>query len=108
MHERPTEPLALELTDEQREQLLRNVAQVFAAIDAFVQAVIPQAQAAGAAFAAIGRQLQDAGLLDEHGKPVTPCGAGSSAPNAHGNERCTLPAGHDGRHRDGTLTWPRA
>jgi hypothetical protein len=40
-------------------------------------------------------------------EPVaTPCQASSSAPNALGNERCTLPVGHDGRHRDGTLTWP--
>jgi hypothetical protein len=42
--------------------------------------------------------------LDE---PKEPCGAGSQAPNALGNERCTLPAGHEGRHADGTLTWPR-
>ncbi len=41
-------------------------------------------------------------------EPVTPCQAGSSAPNAVGDERCTLAAGHDGRHADGTLTWPRA
>lgn len=41
-------------------------------------------------------------------EPKKPCGADSQAPNALGNERCTLPAGHDGRHADGTLTWPRA
>ncbi|EFE65772.1 predicted protein [Streptomyces viridosporus ATCC 14672] len=39
-------------------------------------------------------------------EPVTPCQAGSSAPNALGNERCKLPAGHTGRHADGNLTWP--
>ncbi|MBZ6250538.1 hypothetical protein KVH27_19420 [Streptomyces olivaceus] len=38
--------------------------------------------------------------------PVTLCQAGSTAPNALGNERCTLPAGHTGRHADGNLTWP--
>jgi hypothetical protein len=41
-------------------------------------------------------------------EPKEPCGAGIQAPNALGNERCTLPAGHDGRHADGILTWPRA
>lgn len=34
------------------------------------------------------------------------CGAGSTSPNAIGNERCALLAGHQGRHADGTLTWP--
>ncbi|MER8219719.1 hypothetical protein ABTZ58_03795 [Streptomyces sp. NPDC094143] len=71
MHERPTEPLRVpELTDEQREQLLRNVAEVHAAINAFVQAVIPQVQAAARAFAQISAQLQRAGLLDADGKPT--------------------------------------
>ena len=42
--------------------------------------------------------------LDE---PKEHCGAGSTSPNALGNERCTLPAGHDGRHYEGNLTWPR-
>lgn len=42
--------------------------------------------------------------LDE---PKEPCGAGSNAPNALGNERCTLPTGHDGRHAEGITTWPR-
>jgi hypothetical protein len=39
-------------------------------------------------------------------EPAGPCRAGSSAPNALGDERCTLPAGHTGRHDDGNLTWP--
>jgi hypothetical protein len=59
-----------ELTDEQREQLLRNVAEVYAAINTFAQALIPQVQAAARAFAEIGQQLQRAGFLDEHGKPT--------------------------------------
>lgn len=70
MHERPTEPLVPHLTDEQREQLLRNVAEVHAAINAFAEAVIPQVQAAARAVATIGRQLQQVGLLDEQGKPT--------------------------------------
>lgn len=36
------------------------------------------------------------------------CCAGSTAPNAVGNESCTLPAGHNGRHRDGLTTWPNS
>lgn len=70
MHERPTEPLVPHLTDEQREQLLRNVAEVYAAINTFAQALVPQVQAAARTFADLGRQLQQAGLLDEHGKPT--------------------------------------
>ncbi|MEU3507642.1 hypothetical protein ABZ733_06900 [Streptomyces longwoodensis] len=45
-------------------------------------------------------------VLAETYEPVTLCQASSSAPNALGDERCTLPAGHEGRHADGTLTWP--
>ncbi|MGV9282148.1 hypothetical protein [Streptomyces sp. NPDC003730] len=37
---------------------------------------------------------------------VASCQASSDAPNALGTERCTLPAGHTGRHADGNLTWP--
>lgn len=71
MHERPTEPLRIpELTDEQREQLLRNVAEVHAAIAKFAQALIPQLKAAAQAFTDLGRQLQDAGLIDADGKPT--------------------------------------
>lgn len=71
MHERPTEPPRMpELTDEQREQLLRNVAKVHAAINAFARALIPQVQAAARAFVDLGQQLQQAGLLDADGQPT--------------------------------------
>ncbi|MFD5266730.1 hypothetical protein [Streptomyces sp. NPDC058335] len=71
MHERPAEPLRVpELTDEQREQLLNNVAELHAAITKFAQALIPQLQAAAQAFVDFGRQLQDAGLIDADGKPI--------------------------------------
>ncbi|CAL9502616.1 hypothetical protein [Streptomyces sp. enrichment culture] len=59
------------LTDEQREQLLRNVAELHAAFDRFARALWPQLEAAARAFAEIGRQLQDAGLIDADGKPTT-------------------------------------
>jgi uncharacterized protein with von Willebrand factor type A (vWA) domain len=59
-----------ELTDEQREQLLRNATEVYAAINAFARALLPQVQAAARAFVDLGRQLQDAGFLDENGKPT--------------------------------------
>lgn len=39
-------------------------------------------------------------------QPTPACGAGSDAPNALGNERCTLDAGHPGRHGDGLTSWP--
>ncbi|MGH8964391.1 MAG: hypothetical protein ACRDXB_03545, partial [Actinomycetes bacterium] len=40
-------------------------------------------------------------------QPTPVCGAGSAAPNALGDERCTLDAGHPGRHGDGLTSWPR-
>jgi hypothetical protein len=99
-----------QLTDEQREQLLRSVAAVSASVHEFIQACVPIAQAAARQYAQITLALQAAGYLDENGKPIElrRCGAGSQAPNAIGDECCALPAGHDGRHADGILTWPRA
>lgn len=99
-----------QLTDEQREQLLRSVAAVSASVHELIQACVPIAQAAARQYAQITQALQAAGYLDENGKPIElrRCGADSQAPNATGNERCTLPTGHDGRHADGILTWPRA
>jgi hypothetical protein len=44
-------------------------------------------------------------LADDLGLP--PCDAHGDAPNSSGQERCELPAGHDGRHRDGISSWPR-
>lgn len=34
------------------------------------------------------------------------CNAVGDAPNSSGNERCDLPAGHEGRHYEGNTTWP--
>jgi uncharacterized protein with von Willebrand factor type A (vWA) domain len=59
-------------TDEQREQLLRNVAELHAAVDTFARALIPQLKAAAEAFTELGRHLQDAGLLDADGKFAAP------------------------------------
>lgn len=41
-------------------------------------------------------------------QPTPACGAGRDAPNALGNERCTLDAGHHGRHGDGLTSWPNS
>jgi hypothetical protein len=35
------------------------------------------------------------------------CNAVGDAPNSLGTERCELPAGHAGRHYEGTTTWPQ-
>jgi hypothetical protein len=35
------------------------------------------------------------------------CNAVGDAPNSLGTERCKLPAGHDGRHKDGIDSWPQ-
>jgi hypothetical protein len=34
------------------------------------------------------------------------CNAVGDAPNSLGTERCELPAGHEGRHYQGIITWP--
>ncbi|WP_167828730.1 hypothetical protein [Streptomyces sp. MZ04] len=35
------------------------------------------------------------------------CNAVGDAPNSLGTERCKLPAGHEGRHAEGTTSWPQ-
>jgi hypothetical protein len=35
------------------------------------------------------------------------CNAVGDAPNSLGTERCKLPAGHEGRHEEGTTSWPQ-
>lgn len=35
------------------------------------------------------------------------CNAVGDAPNSLGAERCKLPTGHEGRHKDGDATWPQ-
>ncbi|MCI4143033.1 hypothetical protein [Streptomyces sp. MMS20-AI2-20] len=66
VHER----LTVDLADEQREQLLANVAHLYAAIDRFVAALRPQLEAAARAFADLGQQLHAAGLIDADGNPT--------------------------------------
>ncbi|MDX2552590.1 MULTISPECIES: hypothetical protein [Streptomyces] len=61
-----------QLTDEQREQLLRSVAAVSAALQELVEACLPAVQAAAQQFAQITQALQAAGYLDEDGKPAKP------------------------------------
>lgn len=63
-----------EMTEEQREHLLRAFAEftahVQATIDAFVQAFMPTAQAVTEQFAQLQQALQHAGLLDADGRPT--------------------------------------
>lgn len=66
VHERPT----VDLTDEQREQLLRNVAELHTALARYVEALRPQLEAIGRAFADLGQQLHAAGLIDADGNPT--------------------------------------
>ena len=44
-------------------------------------------------------------LADEISLPL--CAVAGDAPNSLGTERCELPAGHDGRHYEGNMTWPQ-
>ncbi|WP_442803457.1 PDC sensor domain-containing protein [Streptomyces pseudogriseolus] len=57
-------------TDEQREQMLRDVAETYAAFDRFIRALRPQIQEAARAFQEIGQQLRAAGLIDADGNPT--------------------------------------
>ncbi|MGW4695180.1 hypothetical protein ACWEO1_22690 [Kitasatospora cineracea] len=74
MNDTPALPTVPVLTDEQRDAVLRTIAELGAVAQAiataFVQAVIPAVQAAAQQLAALHRQMQDAGLLDADGKPV--------------------------------------
>jgi hypothetical protein len=63
-----------DLTDQQREDLLRDLAALTAqcqtTVTAMFEALAPVARALAAQFAELQRALQGAGLLDEHGRPV--------------------------------------
>lgn len=41
-------------------------------------------------------------LADEISPPFEPC----ATPALIGTERCALPVGHDGRHKQGNTSWP--
>ncbi len=64
------------LTEEQRDQVLRAMAELAAAAQAiatvFVHAVLPAVQAAAQQLAAFQQQMQTAGLLDSDGRPARP------------------------------------
>lgn len=61
--------LPAQLTDEQREQLLRTTAQVAAGFQAIAVALLPAIEVATAQFRQLYGALQAAGLLDEDGQP---------------------------------------
>ncbi|MFJ2007034.1 hypothetical protein [Streptomyces chartreusis] len=78
------------------EQAARVRAAYADAFHAIAVAARPVFQALAVGAAEIGRAWREAST----------CRAGSTAPNAIGNEHCTLTIGHEGRHQEGTLTWP--
>ncbi|WP_060888677.1 hypothetical protein [Streptomyces scabiei] len=59
-----------QLTDEQREALARQTAEFHGAMARIAAVAIPAFQAIVEAFNQLGRQLREAGLIDEDGKPV--------------------------------------
>jgi hypothetical protein len=63
-----------QLTDDQREQLLRSMASAHAAILQLAQACLPLIQTAADQFVLHTEALKQAGLLDEDGRPVPPTG----------------------------------
>lgn len=71
MHEHPTEPFRLaELTDEQREQLLHQVATAMAYARRIMEAILPSVNAAAREMAKAFQALQQAGYIDEDGQVV--------------------------------------
>lgn len=64
-----TQPL-VQVTDEQRDQLLRAVADLTAAFRQFAEACMPMVLAFAEQFAQATKALQEAGYLDEEGKPA--------------------------------------
>ena len=64
--------LTPQITDEQRETIVRQAAELHAAIAQLAESFIPVARAIVDAFNQLGRQLREAGLIDEDGKPVKP------------------------------------
>nr|WP_119589813.1 hypothetical protein [Streptomyces scabiei] len=62
--------LQAQITDEQREQLLKRSAELHAALAKFAESFVPVARALAESFAQLGRQLREAGLLDEDGQPI--------------------------------------
>jgi hypothetical protein len=64
-----TQPL-VQVTDEQREQLLHAVADLHAAVRQFAEACVPMVQAFAQQFTQVTKALQEAGYLDEAGKPA--------------------------------------
>ncbi|MEH0426611.1 hypothetical protein QBB34_09810 [Streptomyces stelliscabiei] len=61
-----------QITDEQREQLLQRTAELHTALAKFAESFLPMARAIVDAYTQLGRQLRNAGLLDEEGQPVKP------------------------------------
>ncbi|MFE3583713.1 hypothetical protein [Streptomyces vinaceus] len=62
--------LPADLTDEQRDQLIRAGAQLTAAMSEYMAALAPAVQAMAAGFRTFYEGLQAAGIIDEHGNPV--------------------------------------
>ena len=58
------------LTDEQRDKIARQAAELHAAITQLAESFIPVARAIADAFNQLGRQLHAAGLIDDEGKLV--------------------------------------
>lgn len=65
-------PAMPELTDEQREQLARSVAEVTALMRRWVESLVPAVTAAAQDLARAFATLQQAGLVDEDGRPTRP------------------------------------
>ena len=59
-----------QLTDEQREALARQTAEFHAAMARIAEVAIPAFRAIVDAFNQLGRQLREAGLLNEDGQPI--------------------------------------
>jgi len=110
-----SQPSAIDLTGRTYEDLLLELFTRVAALET----VTPQDEPDGsemqtetritAMLHRIVQTLEDgfARIIERLPAPPPPvCGAPSLAGNSMLTERCELPAGHEGRHREGISTWP--
>ncbi|UJV43827.1 hypothetical protein [Streptomyces sp. AMCC400023] len=62
--------LTPQITDEQRDTIARQAAELHSAIAQLAESFIPVARAIVEAFNQLGRQLREAGLIDDDGKLI--------------------------------------
>lgn len=76
--------LPAQLTDEQRDQLLRAAAGLTVAMQAYITAMLPAIHVTAARFRQLSEALQAAGYLDAQGRPLHQGGNAEDCPACSG------------------------